>query len=139
MSRKGEQVMEQLLAAALKYPGAHEDHPWGETVVKVKGKIFLFLSLLGRSDGGAFFGCSMKLPHSGVSALMLLPFVQPMAYGLGKSGWVSARFKKGDVPPLPLLVQWLDESYRAVAPKKLVATLSPGARSASTSSRRRPR
>lgn len=139
MSRKGEQVMKQLLAAALKYPGAHEDHPWGETVVKVKGKIFVFLGLLGQSDGGASFGCSMKLPESGASALMLLPFVSPMAYGLGKSGWISARFKKGEVPPLPLLVQWLDESYRAVAPKKLVATLSPDARTASTSSRRRSR
>lgn len=122
VKRTGEQVMKQLLAAALKYPGAHEDHPWGETVVKVKGKIFIFLGLLGRSDGGALFGCSVKLPHTGGVALTL-PFVQPMAYGLGKSGWISARFKNGDVPPLPLLVAWMDESYRAVAPKKLVATL----------------
>lgn len=28
---------------ALDYPGAHEDFPWGERVVKVKGKVFLFL------------------------------------------------------------------------------------------------
>lgn len=113
----GASVMKKLLAAALKYPGAEEHHPWGETVVKVKGKVFVFL---GRGDDD--FGCSVKLPHTGGSALML-PFCQPTGYGLGKSGWISARFKKGDVPPLPLLLQWVDESYRAVAPKKLVATL----------------
>ncbi len=28
---------------ALTYPEAHEDHPWGETAIKVKGKVFLFL------------------------------------------------------------------------------------------------
>jgi hypothetical protein len=31
-----------LKAAALAYPEAWEDHPWGETVVKVRAKIFLF-------------------------------------------------------------------------------------------------
>ncbi len=107
-----------LLKAALAYPGAEEHHPWGETVVKVKGKVFIFL---GHGEEHEF-GCSVKLPHTGMTALTL-PFCEPTGYGLGKAGWVSARFKKGDQPPLPLLLQWLDESYRAVAPKKLVAQL----------------
>jgi predicted DNA-binding protein (MmcQ/YjbR family) len=106
-----------FLAKALAYPEAHEDHPWGETVVKVRGKIFVFLG----SEKGTF-GFSVKLPQSHGAAL-LLPFAEPTGYGLGKSGWVSARFREGEPIPEPLLFEWLDESYRAVAPKKLVAQL----------------
>ena len=33
----------------------------------------------------------MKLPQSG-HAVVLLPHVEPSGYGLGKAGWVTARF-----------------------------------------------
>jgi predicted DNA-binding protein (MmcQ/YjbR family) len=113
-----------LRAHALSYPEAQEEFPWGERVVKVKGKIFVFL---GRPDGE--LSLSVKLPGSATLALDL-PFASPTAYGLGKSGWVTARFAPGDDPPLPVLRQWIDESYRAVAPKRLVAQLSPAPRAA---------
>jgi predicted DNA-binding protein (MmcQ/YjbR family) len=110
----------RLLAAALAYPGAHEDHPWGETVVKVKGKVFVFLGHAQEKG----FGCSLKLPFS-CGAALLLPFASPTGYGLGKSGWISASFAPGEDVPDGLLLEWLDESYRAVAPKKLSATVPP--------------
>jgi hypothetical protein len=53
----------------------------------------------------------------------MMPFATPTGYGLGKSGWVSASFPKGQRPPMEMLRQWVDESYRAVAPKKLVAQI----------------
>jgi hypothetical protein len=34
---------------------------------------------------------------------------------------VSARFAPSDSPPLEMLRDWIDESYRAIAPKKLAA------------------
>ena len=46
----------------------------------------------------------------------------PTGYGLGKSGWVSVQFAPREKPPMDLMRAWIDESYRAVAPKKLVAT-----------------
>jgi predicted DNA-binding protein (MmcQ/YjbR family) len=107
-----------LREVALGYPGTHEDFPWGHRVIKVKGKAFIFMS-----NEEARLGLSVKLPHSNAAALML-PFASPTGYGLGKSGWVSASFAKGERPPMELLRQWLDESYRAVAPKKLVAQLA---------------
>ena len=106
-----------LRAAALAYPGAVEDFPWGDRCYKVKGKIFLFLM---EPDGG--LGVSLKLPASNHIVLMF-PFATPTGYGLGKAGWVSLRFAKGEAVDVQTMLSWLDESYRAIAPKKLVAQL----------------
>ena len=38
---------------ALSYPGAHEEFPWGERVVKVKGKVFVFLGARGSASASA--------------------------------------------------------------------------------------
>ncbi|WNG35664.1 MmcQ/YjbR family DNA-binding protein [Archangium violaceum] len=107
-----------LREVGIRYPEVTEDFPWGHRTLKVKGKAFVFM---GVSAEGFFM--SVKLPQSNGAALML-PFAQPTGYGLGKSGWVSVNFGARDTPPVELLSKWLDESYRAVAPKKLVAQLS---------------
>lgn len=107
-----------LLKFALGYPEAWEDHPWGETVVKVGKKIFVFF---GGEAGTLRVG--MKLPRSYGDAL-LAPFCQPTGYGLGKSGWVTASFGAGDRVPHDILRSWIDESYRAIAPKKLAAQIT---------------
>jgi predicted DNA-binding protein (MmcQ/YjbR family) len=117
MPRKAD-VQQTLLRFALSYPESREDHPWGETVVKVNKKVFVFL---GRPEHGGI-GLSVKLPQSNLLALDL-PFASPTGYGLGKSGWVTAQFTPKQKPPIELLKQWIDESYRAVAPKTLVAKL----------------
>ena len=104
-----------LRELALSYPGAREDFPWGERVVKVGNKVFVFLG-----HDGPGLSLSIKLPESGLLALTL-PFVSPTGYGLGKSGWVTARFEPGQNAPVEVLGKWIDESYRAVAPKKLAA------------------
>jgi predicted DNA-binding protein (MmcQ/YjbR family) len=108
---------ERLRDLALAYPEAYEEFPWGHRAVKVKGKTFVFIAL---DEEG--LSLSTKLPLSSVAALAL-PFSSPTGYGLGKSGWVTARFAPGDEVPLELLQEWLDESYRAIAPKKLAARL----------------
>jgi len=108
-----------LRAHALSYPDAYEDFPWGERVIKVRGKIFAYLGIV---DKG--FRLGVKLTHSNEAALGL-PSVEPSAYGLGRAGWVTVWVKKPGQPPLDLLKVWIDESYRTVAPKKLVADLPP--------------
>ena len=102
---------------ALRYPEAYEEFPWGHSAIKVKGKIFVALS---HDENGWSF--SVKLPVSGAVALML-PFAKPTEYGLGKSGWVTASIAHDDKPPVALFRSWVDESYRAIAPKRLVAQL----------------
>ena len=118
---KGKRAWTELRDLALGYPGAKEDHPWGETVAKVGKKVFVFLGMPGDE-----IGLSVKLPQSGPMAL-LLPFVEPTGYGLGKSGWITARFPASASIPVDLLREWIDESYRAVAPKTLVKRLDPTA------------
>jgi predicted DNA-binding protein (MmcQ/YjbR family) len=116
-------ALEELRAFGLAYPGAHTKSPWpGHLDLAVKDKTFAYLTLEGKP-----LGISCKLPHSNIAALML-PFAKPTGYGLGKSGWVSAQFSKGKRPPMDLLEAWIDESYRAQAPKKLVAGLVRGPR-----------
>lgn len=103
------------------YPGAHLKSPWpGHMDLAVNDKTFAYLSIEGEP-----FGISCKLPKTSGVALML-PFCQPTPYGLGKSGWVSAKFPAGKALPVDMLKEWIDESYRAQAPKKLVKQLDGG-------------
>jgi predicted DNA-binding protein (MmcQ/YjbR family) len=104
---------------ALGYPETIEDFPWGHSAFKVKGKVFLFTYLC---EEEGFLSLSVKLPISGKMALTL-PFVSPTQYGLGKSGWVTARFYVKDEIPLDMVKEWVDESFRAIAPKRVLAKL----------------
>src|SRR5260221_468099 len=106
-----------LRTSALKYPETREDQPWGESAIKVRGKTFLFM----RCENGQL-GLSVKLTEHHEFALEY-PFASPSGHGLGKSGWVSCKFAGKDKPPMDVLSAWIDESYRAVAPQRLVATL----------------
>lgn len=114
---KQKKAMVRLRKFALSLPEAWEDHPWGENVVKVKKKVFVFL---GREDGAGGIGFSVKLPESADDALSL-DYTEPTGYGLGKSGWVSVHLPKS--PDVELYESWIEESYRSVAPKKLAAKL----------------
>lgn len=106
------------MAFALGLPEAYEDHPWGEDVVKVGTKIFVFL---GHEDDPANLGMSVKLDDSNMQALSV-PGATPTGYGLGRAGWVTIPFS-ASTPPLNVLKDWVEESYRRIAPKQLVADL----------------
>ena len=64
----------------------------------------------------------MQLPYTGYEALQL-PYAAPTPYGLGKSGWVSFSPDEDEIPGLDQLKAWVEESYRAQAPKRLVKEL----------------
>ena len=113
-----EQVRARLREHALTFPESWVDHPWGETVVKVRKKIFLFL---GVDDDSYPPGFGVKLVASHEAALAL-PHAEPSGYGLGRAGWVSVRITP-ELPPTEVLLDWVEESYRAVAPKRLIAAI----------------
>jgi len=111
-----ERSFNDLRAAALAYPESHEDFPWGHSAIKIKKKVFVFLYF---DPTKSEMTMSTKLPHSSEVAL-LLPFATPTGYGLARSGWVTASFGARDEVPVDLLRSWIDESFRAIAPAKLL-------------------
>jgi predicted DNA-binding protein (MmcQ/YjbR family) len=126
-------ALKELRDFGLRYPGAHLKSPWpGHLDLAVKDKTFAYLSVEGEP-----FSISCKLPESNALALEL-PFSEPTGYGLGKSGWVSAKFPDGKLP-LDMLKAWIDESYRAQAPKKLVQGLGTPAHAAAARAAARPK
>jgi predicted DNA-binding protein (MmcQ/YjbR family) len=110
----------QLRAHALEHPGAWADEPWpGDHVAKVGKKIFVFLG-----GEGSDVSVGVKLPRSLLFA-RAQKFVTKMGYGMERSGWVVARFTKGDEIPVMLLRGWIDESYEAVAATALPKRKAP--------------
>jgi len=107
-----------VLQFALGLPGAYEDHPWEEDVAKVGKKIFVFLGI---GNDPANLAMTVKLDDSHEQALMVAG-AEPTGYGLGRAGWVTIPFRE-TTPPVDVLTDWVEESYRRVAPRRSIAEL----------------
>jgi len=121
------QAEKKLITFALNYPEAVLQHPWGHDAVKVWGKMF---AAFGGAESPKALSMTVKLPVSSELALTLA-WVEPTGYGLGKSGWVTARLTAGSDVDLDSMKGSIDQSYRAVAPMALVkplAAIAPKAR-----------
>jgi predicted DNA-binding protein (MmcQ/YjbR family) len=108
-------IARNLRSHALAYPATTEAFPWGESAFKVKGKTFVFM----RADPHDL-SFSVKLSKARKKALAL-PGSEPTHYGLGAKGWVTLR--PTAKTSLDLLLSFVDESYRAIAPKRVLAEL----------------
>ncbi|QQM39577.1 MmcQ/YjbR family DNA-binding protein [Streptomyces liliifuscus] len=112
---------EKVREFALGLPGAVEEFPWGESVAKVNKKVFVFL---GVDDGSYPLGVTVKLRDEVAHAHALSsPGAEPARYGLGKAGWVRVPLEEKGAPAAELLCDWVEESYRTIAPKRLIAEL----------------
>jgi predicted DNA-binding protein (MmcQ/YjbR family) len=110
-----DRIVGELRAFGLAFPGAHSKAPWpGHDDLAVRDKTFAYLPAAGEP-----FSLSVKLPYTGEVALEL-PFAMATGYGLGKSGWVTFTPSPGEMPSVEQMKEWIDESYRAQAPRKLV-------------------
>lgn len=119
-------------AFALALPAAEEDAPWGEAVIKVRtkpgvpawrklgegvaGPMFLWL---GQRDSQAH-AVFVKLTVSHDAAIVIAHATPTTVSGLGQWGWVTVPLARVDTG---LLCEWIEESYRAVAPKRLIGAL----------------
>ncbi|WP_328689655.1 MmcQ/YjbR family DNA-binding protein [Streptomyces phaeochromogenes] len=112
---------EKVREFALGLPGAAEEFPWGESVAKVNKKVFVFL---GVADGSYPLGVTVKLKDEVAHAHALSsPGAEPAGYGLGKAGWVRVPLEGKGAPAAELLCDWVEESYRTIAPKRFIAEL----------------
>lgn len=114
---KAKAIIEALREWGLTLPGAHLKSPWPDHAdLAVNGKTFAYLTT------GDAFSMSVKLRFTSEVALDL-PFAKPTGYGLGKSGWVTFEPADDAIPDLDQLKDWIEESYRAQAPRKRVKEL----------------
>jgi hypothetical protein len=119
-------------AFALTLPEAAEDDPWDVTVVKARlkqqvppwrktgegvyGPMFLWL---GRRDDD-IPAAAVKLPVSRDMAMSVAGGLPTTTSGLGQWGWVTVQLARVTDD---LMTDWIEESYRSVVPKRLVAAL----------------
>ena len=113
--------IDDLETFALTFPEAWIDTPWETKVVKVRTKIFVFLGPPGDDDPVI----AVKVPESHEHALSY-PRAYPTRYGLGRAGWVSIPLAGVPAEEFEVLLDFVEESYRTVAPKTLVKQLDGG-------------
>jgi predicted DNA-binding protein (MmcQ/YjbR family) len=117
MSGRAKAAIDAVRAWGLTLPGAHSKAPWeGHDDLAVNDKTFAYLST------GDEFRLGVKLAYTAETALDL-PYAAPTPYGLGKWGWVTFTPTDDQIPQLDQLKEWVEESYRAQAPRKLVKEL----------------
>jgi hypothetical protein len=129
--------MQALRRIALRYPDAQEGVVCTRVAFKARSQAFVFM---GRDDNS--YNVMLKLRDSLTEAAKLAAKA-PNRYAVGGHGWVTATFRHDEFPPSGLLARWIDESYRLLVPKRLVALLPecglPTAGSAQTAKTKHPK
>jgi len=116
--------VDELSRRALRLPGAAEDIACAGTSLECRtitagGKTFLFLP---KTE------IRLKLRDS-LPEAEALAAAEPETYRVGAHGWVTIRLSIAEAaadPALDRLERWLVESFRLIAPRKLVAQLATG-------------
>ena len=116
-------VLQVLRMVALGYPQtelgvACQGTALESSTVKARDKAFLFMSGVGPS-----YTVRLKLCQSQGEAMQLAAN-EPGRYKVGAHGWTTISFSDSEPPPIELLKRWIDESYRVIADKKVLAMLS---------------
>jgi predicted DNA-binding protein (MmcQ/YjbR family) len=132
MRSTGGRDWDAVRAFALQLPAAEEDFPWGETAIKVRrkpgpppwrkdhqgvyGPMFLWM---GQRAARPPAVC-VKLTRSRDEAVAVARATPTTISGLGQWGWLTVSLDGIDSG---LVCDWVEESYRNVAPSRFVAEL----------------
>jgi predicted DNA-binding protein (MmcQ/YjbR family) len=112
----------RLRKLCLALPEAHEVEAWGEPTFRVRDKLFAMFAHANNHHGG---GRPAVWCKAGPGNQELMVQAEPQRFFVppyvGPSGWIGVWLdRQVDWPELAGLVQ---DSYRLVAPKRLIATL----------------
>ena len=113
--------LERLEAIVARLPDTErvDIEAWGgEPTFRVMGKNFVFAGL----DATRI---TLKLTHDEAAAVVATdPLVVAAAYGLGRSGWVSATLRaRMSAARWQEIEEWVRTSYTLVAPKRLARSV----------------
>lgn len=107
----------QLRTLALTYPDTTEGSSCSNAAFKAGKKSFLFVGEKEES-----WTMMVKLSDS-LKEAERLASEKPDNFSVGLHGWTTLRFPNGKGPAKKLLERWVDESFRLLATKKLIAQL----------------
>jgi hypothetical protein len=113
-----EAAMTALRTLALRYPEAEEGVACEGTTlekrtIKARTTVFVFL-------GAADMMVKLRASFGEATAIAS---AEPDRCKVGANGWVTVKFGDGWVAPAGMLARWIDESYRLLAHRDLVAAL----------------
>lgn len=111
-------VAQTLQEFASSYPEVNESPSCVNRSFKAGKKSFLFLGE--KPDG--MLRLMVKLDN-GIDTAQAVAKENPDGWKVGGPGWITGNFTEEMAPPLDTLTAWIDESYRLLAPKTLVAQL----------------
>ncbi len=114
---QAEKTTDALRKRALRYPEVEEAGVCVNAAFKARKKSFVFMGIKPGS-----YHVRLKLAD-GLAEASALAEEHPGSYDVGKMGWIKATFATDEAPPKGLLERWIDESYRLLVHKKLVAQL----------------
>jgi hypothetical protein len=121
-SAKNSPSLLRQLATAL--PEVTEGITCDKAAYKAGGKSFLFVG-----SSGTATTIMLKLQGSLPEAKKLAA-AHPSTYKIGGHNWVTITLPHDQPPPMGVLQRWIEESFRLLAPKNLVAVLDGAAGSA---------
>ena len=107
----------QVRTLAFSFPETSEGTSCKKAAFKAGKKSFCFLQ-----EEDDSWNLMVKLDES-LEEAELLSEKQPDNYSVGMHGWTTLRFPNGKGPTKRVIDRWVEESYRLLAGKKLVAQL----------------
>lgn len=106
-----------LRQVATALPEVTEGITCDKAAYKAGGKAFLFVGT-GDAEATIMLKLQASLPEA-----KKLAAVHPAIYKIGGQNWVTITLPNNERPRIDLLTRWIEESYRLLAPKRLVADL----------------
>ena len=113
--------VQALRKIAMKLPEAEEGTSCNKIAFKARKKAFLYVG--GDEDT---YNVMLNLGDS-LAEATALGKKQPDSYSVGGIGWVTVTLPAVKAAPKGLFERWVEESFRLLAPKRLVAELDGGA------------
>jgi len=107
-----------LQAIASSYPEVSESPSCVNRSFKARKKSFLFL---GEKSGG-LLRLMVKL-DAGIESAEEVAEQHRGEWKVDGPGWITGNFTEATAPPIDTMAAWIDESFRLLAPKTLVAQL----------------
>ena len=115
----------RLRKLCLALPDAHEVEAWGEPTFRVRNKLFAMFAAPNNHHGGGRPAVWCKAAPGNQSIMVRAAperfFVPPY---VGPSGWVGVWLDRN--PDWDEVADLMRDSYRLIAPKKLIAVLDQG-------------